>query len=274
MRTFQINMKTQYALAVAFILNCIFTAMCHRDVYYINGSYDSSLIEVLTFQFNTYSCVYLLFLPVFIFVAYYHLKTTKINEFTITRYESRVSYFIFRENDAFLFTVMYRISELFVSSLIFILASMLNGDQRLSVLGFSLPMQNYLCINANAAVEEFFVFVFCQASVTILYFFFVQLILLSDFNLNKPFLAGAIPITINFIFLALIKADFWFEYTPIHYIMPHNYTFLEFVFKGNEYSSIFFLISLAYWSCMLLIILTIVFFKTKYKDYIFVTDDT
>lgn len=274
MRILQISKKTQYALIVAFILNCIFSAVSHQDVYYFNRGVNTSLADILTFQFNTYSFIYLLFLPVFIFVVYCHLKTTKFNEFILTRYESREKYVLYREKNAILFTVMYRILELFVSGLIFILASFSNGTQRSKIISLSIPVRSYLCVNPSTVLEEFIVVIFVQLTITMVYFFFVQIILLSDFNLGNPFFAGAFPAVISFIFLALIKANYWFEFTLVRYLLPHNYTFLEFMFSGNEYSLNPLLFSWLYWAVLLIIMVSVVFYKTKHKDYIFIADDT
>ena len=147
MRVFFNNLKTQnHTLIIAFILNCIFSVICQQQVYTINRTDSTSIADVLTLQFNLYSYTYLLFLPIFIYASYRYFKTSKFNEFTITRHESRVKYFLYRERNAFLFSCIYRIIEVFISGLIFILSSLLNSIHSIQIFSFSAPIQEILCI--------------------------------------------------------------------------------------------------------------------------------
>src|SRR5699024_6570745 len=97
----------------------IFTCICQTDVYNLNGVYHTSLFDVLTLQFNLYSYVHLLFLPVYILAACRILKTSKFDDFIITRTDNRWLYFVFREKTALKFTIVYRAIEIFVSTIIF-----------------------------------------------------------------------------------------------------------------------------------------------------------
>lgn len=98
----------------------IFTCICQTDVYNLNGVYHTSLFDVLTLQFNLYSYVHLLFLPVYILAACRILKTSKFDDFIITRTDNRWLYFVFREKTALKYTIVYRAIEIFVSTIFFL----------------------------------------------------------------------------------------------------------------------------------------------------------
>ncbi len=275
MRTFINNTKAQYTLIIAFILNCIFSVICQRQVCIINGTNNTSLADILTFQFNLYSYTYLFFLPVFIYASYRYLKTSKFNEFTITRYESRVKYFLCREKNAFLFSCIYRIAEILISGLIFIASYLLNSINNLHVFSLSVPMQKILCIMPQTSKEVFIIFIYVQLNMILLYYFFTQIIILSDFNLKNPVFSVSVPIIVNFLFLILVKSNYWFEGNPIRYLLPHSNTFLEYIFNRmrSNYSLGQIWYTLIYWVCIIAILNLVVFLKTKSKDFIYPTEN-
>lgn len=271
MRSLFYDTKTKLAISISVMLNCVFSSICQREVYIRNVARHTSVADILSYQFNTYSYLYLLFLPVFIYVMHCFLKTSKINELTITKYATRSAYFLHREKDSFLLTAMYRAMEIVISIIVFSFSAFLNSIEKFMVCSFSLPTQEYLCILPQTSKESLIVTIYIQLILTMHYFFFTQIIILSDYNLKVPFFSVMIPVIVNFLFLALIKSDYLFFGFSACHLLPHRNTFLEYIFDGRQcnYSLNILFHTLIYWICVLVIMAGIVFSKTKFKDFIY-----
>lgn len=268
--------KTKLAICISVMLNCVFSSICQRETYIRNVACHTSVTDILSYQFNTYSYLYLLFLPIFIYVMHSFLKTSKIDELTITKYPTRLTYFLRREKISFILTVMYRAMEIAVSIIVFTFSSLINSIEKFMVCSFSLPIQEYLCILPQTSEETLIITIYIQLILTIHYFFFAQIILLSDYNLKVPFFSVMIPVTVNFLFLALIKSDYLFFGFSVLHLLPHRNTFLEYIFDSRQcnYSLNILFHTLIYWICVLLIMVGIVFLKTKFKDFIYPNENT
>lgn len=273
MRTIQRNVKIQYSLIFVFIFNCLFSSICQRDVYLINRPDQVSLADALTFQFNTYSYIFLLFLPLFIFISNSCLKTSKFNEFTITRYKNRNHYFSRRVKFSFFFTFLYRAIEITASGLVFILSSLVSTSPEIKIFSFTSYMQKIFCVSVCNTKEVFILFTYVQIIITLLYFFFSQIIILSDFNLTYPYFSVVVPIIVNYLFLVLIKANYLFEETIVRHFLPHNNTFLECVFRNKTYSIKLLCQPVLYWICIITVFNIIIFYSTRHIDYLFPTNN-
>lgn len=274
MHTFHNNVKAQYAFIVAFIFSCVFSSICQQDIFSINGTYTTSLSDALSYQFNIYSYVHLFFLPVFIFISFYLLKTCKFDELIITRFQNRNRYFMYRETKAILITLGYRLIEVVSSTIIFTLSSKINSQHPFS-LSFSLAVQKVLCITPQNFKETLVIFIYVQLVLLLLYFFFSQIIILSDLSLRNPFVASSIPILINFFLLILIKSDYLFGNSFFDWILPHRNIYLEYIFGfKNAFRLGLILRALFYWVFIIAILGIIIFLEMKRKDYMFSSEKT
>lgn len=248
----------------------IFTCICQTDVYNLNGVYHTSLFDVLTLQFNLYSYVHLLFLPVYILAACRILKTSKFDDFIITRTDNRWLYFVFREKTALKFTIVYRAIEIFVSTIIFFMASIFRSGFVSNIVFFSPVVQSILCIKSLSVIESVIFFSFSQMLITLFYLIFSQIIILSDMNISNPFISTSIPIIVDFVLLALIKSNYIFRDTFLYYILPHNNINFEFLFQDYSANYLYASIrSLVYWLLLLTILLRFVLARIKLKDFLY-----
>ena len=253
---------------------CIFSCVCQIETRQLNAMYQTSLFDILTFQFNLYSYVHLLFLPLFILAAYKFLKTNKFDDLVITRTDNRCKYFIFREKSALIFSLIYRMMEIALSTIVFVLSSILTSNFELDITSFSPIIQVVLCINPKSSFESLFYFLFAQFLITLLYFVFSQIVILSDLSTNSFFISVSIPIIMNFLLLALIKSNYLFRGSPLYYFLPHNNIYFEFLYGSNNLNYLHTSFnSIVYWFLLFSILLWFVLDRIKRKDFLYPTEN-
>ena len=110
------------AFIFLFILYCLQCLECQKGIIRMNAGIRTTLADAILYQFNTYSFVHLMFIPIFICTLYQFVRMGKFNEFILCRYNGRTQLVFEMEKEVILFTGLYRCIEIVVTSIIFIAA--------------------------------------------------------------------------------------------------------------------------------------------------------
>jgi len=260
---------------IPLFLICIFNLLFQKQIFERNMTESTSLADILTYQFNTYFYIHLFFLPAFIIESVSFFCESKFTEFTMTRSTDRKSYFIYKEKELFIFTFLYRLVEIIVSSIIFIL-SYLPHSLNLNTFSLTSIIQRLLFVSPKTMLEMASILVCVQLLIFLYYLFFAHIILYADCHIGNITVAAGIAIAMDFVLLVMIKANYWFEDSFLLQLLPHHNTFLEYVFAKPEtyYNFERILIAIVYWIVIGIAMNIAVYKGIKSKDFVYSFDSS
>ncbi len=239
---------------VAFIIFAFYPLYSLYNVEIIISSFvgEMTITNVLMYQFGLYYNIYLLFLPLYIFLIGDIIKDGKLDLYVFLRYGSRKSWWFNKIYILFMVTLVYLILAwgicIFIASFSLPINTNIGIDNEI-ILNHSVPF-----INKDFLIHNSVLILLIMFCLLFLSFFTLGLFLsvLSLF-IKRSFIPFAIGILINFFSLLLIKFNFnfktldWFTGYKRMFLLNHDATFSIF----NSHST---LNSILYWIILIIII--------------------
>lgn len=114
----------------------------------------------------------------------------------------------------------------------------------------------------------YLVFAFAQIVLLLLYLFFAQIVNILDLIIKKHYIIISVSVFINFFFLVLIKADYWFETLYIKKYLPHHNAFLQYILRYEQVSIAGVFSTTIYWLILGVILATISYYSIQKRKII------
>jgi hypothetical protein len=223
---------------ITFFIFCLFSIQFLNSAIKIAYPENVSLMDVFTYNFNTYSNVFLCYLPLFIILEAAFFSHGKFNEYVMIRYKNRFWYFLHKEIYALKFSFLYRLIENVTVSFIYFVFCIGSNSYCSIISELSKNIQQFMCLSRINREETVAIFCFTFISMLFLELVFSQIIIITSETALSPVASIGIALGADVFLLVIIKCYFWFSGFKISQILPHNNLFLQFIFRDSYISGI------------------------------------
>lgn len=261
---------------ISFLILCLFGIRFLDSTVRIAYPENVSLMDALVYNFNTYSNVFLCYLPLFIILEAAFFSQGKFNEYVMIRYKNRFRYFLHKEIYALKFSFLYRLIENVIVSSIFLVFCIGRKSYCGVTSGLSKNMQRFMSLSGINRKETVAIFCFTFVSMLFLELAFSQIIIITSETALSPVASVGIVLGVDILLLVIIKCYFWFSGFKISQILPHNNLFLQFIFGDSYFSKIesdihLLVRPMVYQIIVLCILLIIVYWYISGRDFLYET---
>lgn len=265
-----------YNIGILMVIGAIFCFMslsCQLDAVDLNGGILPSIAGLLAYKFNTFSYIYIGFLPCFIVFSYQFIHVSKYEEFVLSRFAKRGQYFLSKQLKYLKICVVYRLFELIITVIVYTISYLFAISKEAFWGEISENLKVAIGIPYSNVSNVFWLSITIQLLLLLLYFLFIEIILGLDIYFGNSVAVLAITCSVDIILLLTTKCKFWITDANILNLLP-NYNFLfEFMFTDSMYSISRILLAYLYW----VVIIGIMIYQTNRlclrHDYIFIVDN-